>query len=501
MNSLRSLSQDDSIVIKKADKSNMIVIMNKTDYIKAIERQLTDEKYYTRLDENPSKIIEQNILNCVNKISETNSAVEREFDPIPDNVRVPQFYILPKTHKQYQENLPIGFPGRPIVSACNSYTEKISKYVDYILQPYMKSLPSYVKDTTYFIGKIKSVPKLSRSSLLVTLDVTSLYTNIPHKDRIEACKYYLSKDKSISELSPDEICSLVKLTLENNHFQFNEKNYIQKHGTAMGTSMAPTYASLFMGKLENDFIEQCSLKPTTWLRFLDDIFMIWDHSLAELEDFISRLNSYHPTIKFTHTVSETNVSFLDVNIVKKYRQFPIYRDTHQVNGCSSVLAFSSCHLRKCKESIPYSQAKRYRRIISYNDSFHRSLEELKGHFLNRQYPENVIDSAFKKVLPQTQEAALVNSDAKNKTKDIVPFVIPYNTSLPNLGLIINKYWDLFNLSSKESLNFLHKHKPVIAFKRAKTLQDCLTHSMLNKPNERSQSTKCNRRRCKHCSSI
>ena len=56
----------------------MIVIMNKTDYVKEIDRQLTDEKYYTRLDENPSKIIEQNILNCDNKISETNSAVERE---------------------------------------------------------------------------------------------------------------------------------------------------------------------------------------------------------------------------------------------------------------------------------------------------------------------------------------------------------------------------------------------------------------------------------------
>ena len=145
------------------------------------------KKYYTRLDENRSKIIEQNILNCVNKISETNSAVEREFDPIPDYVRVPQFYILPKTHKQYQENLPIGFPGRPIVSACNSYTENISKYIDYILQPYIKSLPSYVKDTTDFICKIKSVPKLSRNSLPDTLDVTSLYTNILHKDGIEAC--------------------------------------------------------------------------------------------------------------------------------------------------------------------------------------------------------------------------------------------------------------------------------------------------------------------------
>ena len=53
----------------------MIVIMNKTDYIKEVECQLSDEKYNTRLDENPSKGIEQNIINCINKISETNSGV------------------------------------------------------------------------------------------------------------------------------------------------------------------------------------------------------------------------------------------------------------------------------------------------------------------------------------------------------------------------------------------------------------------------------------------
>ena len=116
----------------------------------------------------------------------------------------------------------------------------------FVTQPYMKSLPSYVKDTTHFICKIKSVPKSSKSSLLVILDV-NLYTNIPQKNGIEACKYYLNREKSNSELSPNEICSLIKLTLENTHFQFNETN-IQKLGTAMGNSMAPTYASVIMGQ-------------------------------------------------------------------------------------------------------------------------------------------------------------------------------------------------------------------------------------------------------------
>ena len=255
----------------------MIVIMNKTDYIKEVECQLSDEKFYTRLDENPSKRVEQNIINCINKISETNSAVEREFDPIPCEVHTPQFYVLPKIHKQYQDTLPVGYPVNcPIVSACNSYTQNIPKYLDYILQPYMKTLPSYVKDTTDFICKIKSIPNLSKNSLLVTLGFTSLYTNIPHEDGIKACNYYLNQEKSDSSLSPEEKCSLIKLTLENNHFQFNGTTYIQKFGTAIGSSMAPTYASLFMGKLERDFLEQCTLKPSVWLRFLDNIFMIWD---------------------------------------------------------------------------------------------------------------------------------------------------------------------------------------------------------------------------------
>ena len=118
-----------------------------------------------------------------------------------------------------------------------------------------------------------------------------------------------------------------------------------------------------MGKLEKGFIEQCSLTPTVWLRFLDDIFIIWDHSLAELEDFINRLNSFHPTIKFTHTVSDTSVSFLDVNISKNVDS-TLSTDIHiKSTDVHQYLHFSSCHPRKCKESIPYSQAKRYRRII------------------------------------------------------------------------------------------------------------------------------------------
>ena len=63
----------------------------------------------------------------------------------------------------------------------------------------------------------------------------------------------------------------------------------------MGSPMAPIYASLFMGKLEKELLEGRYILPSVWLRFLDDIFMVWNHSLESLHSFIDALNCFHPS--------------------------------------------------------------------------------------------------------------------------------------------------------------------------------------------------------------
>ena len=69
----------------------------------------------------------------------------------------------------------------------------------------------------------------------------------------------------------------MNLVLKKNSFTFNGAYYLQKHGTAMGTRMAPSYANVFLEKLESDLLHRAERKPMIWLRYIADIFAISTH--------------------------------------------------------------------------------------------------------------------------------------------------------------------------------------------------------------------------------
>jgi hypothetical protein len=79
--------------------------------------------------------------------------------------------------------MPDGMPGRPIASAIGHPTERISKFLDPHLRPHMENLPSYLKDTSDYIYETPSFG-FHDQTLLVTMDVTSLYTNFPQQEGI-----------------------------------------------------------------------------------------------------------------------------------------------------------------------------------------------------------------------------------------------------------------------------------------------------------------------------
>ena len=104
--------------------------------------------YYKRIEDCTLEH-EQTINNCIDdlvKDGEIQHNVARLLKPAQSRTSI--FYKLPKIHK-------INNPGRPVISAMNSHTEKIPAYVDEFLRPIAEQLLSYIRDTTDFIQRIK----------------------------------------------------------------------------------------------------------------------------------------------------------------------------------------------------------------------------------------------------------------------------------------------------------------------------------------------------------
>ena len=137
--------------------------------------------------------------------------------------------------------------------------------------------------------------------------------------------------------------------------------------------------------------------------------------------------------------------------------------------CTNVhqyVEYSSCPPKSCKNGIPFSQGKMYRRIISNDTKFKENILQLCYFFLERNYPASIVDEALSNACSLSQDEALQMS-IKNGDKNIIPFVVEYNLSLPIIGLVINKYWELLQLSNKASVNSVHAYKPILAFRRPK----------------------------------
>ena len=152
---------------------------------------------------------------------------------------LPEFYTLTKIHKPT-------LVGRPIISVCGP-TERLSSFVDTLLQPISKAQASYLKDTTDFINFIENT-KVKKRTFLVSMDVTSLYTNIPHEEgTATVCRVYDEFHRNNPPIPTKYLRQMLTLILKENSFRFNGKDYLQIHGTAMGKKNGRCFCKHFHG--------------------------------------------------------------------------------------------------------------------------------------------------------------------------------------------------------------------------------------------------------------
>ena len=125
----------------------------------------------------------------------------------------------------------------------------------------------------------------SVESILCTIDETAPYPSMPHDDGLANLRNVLLVN-SIPTLAINGICDMTELVLKRNVFEFIRQYFIQTSETAIGTKLTPGYANLILSIFVRDMLNQYPIKPSIWLRYIDDIFMIWNECEDKLKDFL-----------------------------------------------------------------------------------------------------------------------------------------------------------------------------------------------------------------------
>ena len=386
------LQHNKSLVIRQADKGSCTVIMDRTAYMEEGLEYLSDPNTYIRSTTDRTLEITHKANWAVNHHSTLgviSRAQKNQLLTNTDQVRGQVMYFLRKVHKHPHQL-------RPIVSASSGPTERISGFLTKILGAHLGDIPSLVRNSMDVVNVLESL-KLGNSPnlILVSFDVISLYPSIPQGAGIELVLQRVCPTvPPTSRRNPykNMLRDLLRIILGDNHFSFGQHFFTQKSGVAMGTKCAPHLANLFMATIEEKALTSWTgTSPTTWMRFIDDIFMIWEGDEAELACFHDHLNSQMTNITFTMEASATSATFLDLKIFKgaRFSTTGVLDTSLHIKATNpqTFLHFSSCHPLSTFKTVLRGELIRAIRCTSSPTTYITILDKLLRKFRWRGYPQ------------------------------------------------------------------------------------------------------------------
>ena len=250
----------------------------------------------------------------------------------------------------------------------------------------------------------------------------------------------------------------------------------------MGSKVAPTYATLVLGFLEQKLYsktlerfgeEAAEYIHNNWHRFLDDCFIIWLSRLGNIVEFTDILNELHPDFQFVEAHHPSAIPMLDV-MVKKLSDGKIVTDIfHKATDTRRYLPYNSCHPGHTRRNIPYSLARRVAMIVSDKWMRDTRLKELRNDLIKCNYPKNLIEDAILKFRDTDSETLRIPSN--KEPEKLLTFVNTFNPANPKMFPIIKQ--SLPMLSRSQTMNrVLTKNKIIESCRQPKNLKRLLTKS-------------------------
>nr|VZI49172.1 unnamed protein product [Spirometra erinaceieuropaei] len=282
----------------------------------------------------------------------------------PQDTALTRFYGLPKVHKD-------GAPLRPIVSLKGTPAYGLAKWLFRRLKFLTAESDTTVSSSAQFLEKLKGV-SLHPNEVMVSFDVTSLFTSIPQDVAIETIELLLQSkyDETENRLGRAHVLQLLKFCLRT-YFTFDGTIYEQVKGTPMGSPISGFIAEAVLQRLESLVFQHH--KPKFWARYVDDTFVVIDR--YQLLIFKELLNAVFPDIQFTIEEEENNqLTFLDVLVCRKDCGGLKTKVFRKATNTMQVLNFNSnhpiSHKRSCVRTL-------YRRVETHCSEPEDKIAELQ----------------------------------------------------------------------------------------------------------------------------
>lgn len=450
------------VIFKPADKNLGLAALNILEYDKLVMDHLGDSTNYKCIVSHPlqmkkflksmdAKFIELTGPNSPFHFTKT----EHTFIKKWTDFTIPNFYIMPKLHK----NGPI--KGRPIAGSTNWYTTPISIILEQRLKPYMNDFDSILKNSEQLVKDIDIFNSYYQGPkpLLISGDVEALYPSIDIDDLL----YELEQVDA-------SLVPLAEFVLKNNFVMYNQKVFHQLIGIAMGTNSAVSLANFYMGR-KVDPIFSSFENSIYYKRYIDDIQIFWIGSRNEWIDASIIINNIHPSIKITFTdPSSLSCDFLDITL--SFNPFTEKLDTSIFQKCLNKYQYitpKSTHEPHTLSGFIKGELTRYSRLCNNNYSYAIVKQLFKTRLLQRGYSNAFLNKIFTKHQWYHRELPQILPS----NQPIIPFVIPYTFRTNQIQLKQSFY----KYSSYLSKDFFCK--PRFVYSKSRNLLSFLSSSKLS----------------------
>lgn len=431
---LKDLKNNPDVRILATDKNLGPALMS-TDWVRnETLKHLQDELSYSKVTPGDWYVSRLNVIKCRELLMTTYSRFIspnvakflRSYDHFANPAK---FYVIPKIHKT-------PMVGRPIAASHSYITRPISIFVDELIKPKIL-MPTVLRDSSELIQLLEQTALPTPNCFLVTADVVSLYPNVDTKKALVALDLLLRQAKT-----PETplLIQLARLVFENNFLcsEFSQDIFHQEFGIAMGTPFAVTAANAFMYHHEKDIVDHYSRYLTLYKRFIDDIFVIWAGPKDILIEFLDALNSKNDRIKLTYSISESNISFLDLFL---------YRDnSFSVLQCSTFqkplnkylyIPFESFHPGSNKKAFIKGELMRYARNSSSFKSFSETRDKFWRRLRLRGYPFRFLLQLFREIRYTDRKRCFKSKNTSGSNRTIV-FKTTFNCSHARIKSVIHQ---------------------------------------------------------------